>query len=76
MMDEDSIPIAESMKVCEAKNVRQAAQACIAEIPSWLRPKLEECLDEEDCATISISIGDEETLLVLCELEFKKMKNL
>ncbi len=76
MMDEDGIPIAESMKICEAENVRQAAQTCIAETPGWLRPKLEECIENEDWATISISIGDKENLLVICELDFEKVKNL
>ncbi len=76
MMDEDGIPITKSMKICEAENVRKAAKACIAETPDWLRPKLEECLENEDWATISISIGDKENLLVICELDFEKVKDL
>ncbi len=76
MMDEDGIPITGSMAVCEAESVREAAQACIAETPDWLHPKLEECLDEDEWATISISIGDKENLLVICELDFEKVKNL
>jgi hypothetical protein len=62
MMDEDGIPVSEHMKVYEKYNVRQAAQACMEEIHSWMQPKLEECLEGENCACIYLSIGGQETL--------------
>lgn len=57
MMDEDGVPIEKYMVVYEKDNVRQAAQACMEEIPTWMRPKLEECLGDENCACISLSMG-------------------
>jgi hypothetical protein len=50
MMDEGGIPIEEQMEVYEKDDIRQAAEACMEEIPSWMYPKLEECLEEEDWA--------------------------
>jgi hypothetical protein len=76
MMDEDCIPVAEHMEVYEKDNIRQAAEACIEEIPSWMQPKIEDCLEEENCACISFSIGDQETLLMICELDYLEVKDL
>jgi hypothetical protein len=75
-IDEDGIPVSEHMKAYEKDNVRQAAEACIEEIPSWMQPKIEECLEEENCACISLSIGSEETLLEICKLDYLKTKDL
>jgi hypothetical protein len=43
MMDEGGIPIEEQMEVYEKDDIME-------EIPSWMYPKLEECLEEEDWA--------------------------
>jgi hypothetical protein len=75
-IDEDGIPVSEHMEVYEKDNVRQAAQACIEEIPLWMQPKIEDCLEEENCASMSLSIGGQETFLVICELDYLEVKDL
>ncbi len=76
MMDEDGIPVEKQMEVYEKDDVCQAAEACMEEIPPWMQPKLEECFEEENCACISLSMGGQETLLMICDLNYLETRDL
>jgi hypothetical protein len=65
MKDEDCVPIDEPLKSYEASDIHEAVKACIAEIPSWMNPKLEEYVEAEGWASISVCLDGKVTILEL-----------
>ncbi len=65
MKDDDGVPIKEPLKSYEASNIGEAVKACLAEIPSWMNPKLEDQIEAEGWASISLSLDDKIIILEL-----------
>ncbi len=65
MKDEDSLPVKQPLKSYEASDINWAVAACLAEIPSWMNPQLEEQVEADGWACISLSLDDKVILLEL-----------
>ena len=65
MKDEDNVPIEEPLKSYEASDIHEAIRACIAEIPSWMNPKLEEHVEARGWACISICLDGKVIIIEL-----------
>jgi len=71
-MFKDEHPTEKSLRFYEAEDVHLAAQECIKEIPTWMKPAIEADSTEEGWASISIYIDHKVIFLGLCEDEFKE----